>query len=216
MFIIYIIDLPNVISGKTKVSVYADDTALYTVCKDVNDLNCTLNTDLEKVSNWLMRNKLSLNVRKTELLVLGSKQRLCRINDENINVHINGTKLTRVRKCKHLGVIIDENLSWNDHVQHIEKKVKPGLYYLNKARSLIPSNTLDMLYKSIIVPHFDYCNVIWGTCNQSSFHKVQKLQNRAARISTGVGRYESATARLRTMKWHNLRERHEYHLASTM
>ena len=77
---------------------YADDTSLYTVCKDVNDLNCTLNTDLEKVSNWLMRNKLSLNVRKTELLVLGSKKRLCRINDENINVHINGTKLTRVQK----------------------------------------------------------------------------------------------------------------------
>ena len=63
---------------------YADDTALYTVCKDVNDLNCILNTDLEKVSNWLVHNKLSLNVRKTELLVLGSKQRLCRINDENI------------------------------------------------------------------------------------------------------------------------------------
>ena len=97
LFIIYINDLPNVVSGKTKVSMYADDTALYTVCKDANDLNCTLNTDLEKVSNWLMRNKLSLNVRKTELLVLGSKQRLCRINDENINVHINGTKLTRVR-----------------------------------------------------------------------------------------------------------------------
>ena len=163
-----------------------------------------------------MRNKLSLNVRKTELLVLGSKQRLCRINDENINVHFNGTKLTRVRKCKHLGVIIDENLSWHDHVQHLEKKVNPGLYYLNKARSLIPSKTLVMPYKSIIVPHFDYFNVIWGTCNQSSFHKVQKLQNRAARISTGVGRYEPATAALSTMKWHNLRERHEYHLASTM
>ena len=36
-----------------------------------------------------------------------------------------------IKKCKHLGVIIDENLSWNDHVQHIEKKVKAGLYYLN-------------------------------------------------------------------------------------
>ena len=73
-----------------------------------------------------------------------------------------------------------------------------------------------MLYKSIIVPPFDYCNVIWGKCNQSSFHKVQKLQNRAARMSTCVGRYESATAALSTMKWHNLRERHVYHLASTM
>ena len=115
LFIIYIDNLPNAVSGKTKVSMYADDTALYTISKDVNDLNCTLNTDLEKVFNWLIRNKLSLNVRKTELLVLGSKQRLCRINDENINVHINGSKLTRVNKFIHLGVIIDENLSWNDH-----------------------------------------------------------------------------------------------------
>ena len=78
-----------------------------------------------------------LNVRKTEPLVLGSKQRLCRISEENINVHINGTKLTRVKKCKYLGVIIDENLSWNNHVKHIEKRVKLGLYCLNKARSLI-------------------------------------------------------------------------------
>ena len=73
-----------------------------------------------------------------------------------------------------------------------------------------------MLYKSIIATQFDYCNVIWGTCNQSSFRKVQKFQNRAARISTDLGRYESATAALSTMKWHNLSERHEYHLASTM
>ena len=48
------------------------------------------------------------------------------------------------------------------------------------------------------------------------FIKVQKLQNRAARISTSVGRYESVTAALSTMKWHNLSERHEYHLASTL
>ena len=217
LFIIYINDLPNVVSGRTKVSMYADDTALYTVCKDVNDLNYTLDTDLENVSNWHMHNKLSLNVRKTEPLVLGSKQSLCRISEENINVHINGTKLTRVKKCKHFGVIIDENLSWNNHVQHyIEKRVKLGLYCLNKARSLIPSKTLDVLYKSIIAPHFDYCNIILGTCNRSSFHKVQKHQNRAARISTGVGRHEFATTALSTMKWHNLRERHEYHLASTM
>ena len=88
-----------------------------------------------------------------------------------------------------------------------QKAAKPGLYYINKARlpTSIPSKTLDMLYKSIIAPHFDYYSVILGTCNQSSFHKVQKLRNRAARISTGVGRYESPTAALSTMKWHDLK-----------
>ena len=61
-------------------------------------------TNLKNVSH---NNKPSLNVSKTELIILGCKQRLCRIND--------GTKLTCVQKCKHLGVRIDENLLWDDH-----------------------------------------------------------------------------------------------------
>jgi len=195
LFIIYINDLPNCVSKSTTVSMYADDTAMYTICKDVNELNRVLNKDLTNVNDWLARNKLSLNVSKTELIILGSKQKLARINYDEIYVHINGSKLKRVSSCKHLGSIIDENLSWKEHVDHIVKKSRSSLYMLNKAKPLIGSKSLIMLYNAILVPHFDYCDVIWGTCNTSLRQKVQIMQNRAAKIITGGRRYDSSTER---------------------
>ena len=72
---------------------YADNTAMYTSCKNVTELKRVSNYDLCNVSNWLARNKLSLNVAKTDLIIIGSKQRLSRINDGELNVHINEPKL---------------------------------------------------------------------------------------------------------------------------
>ena len=108
---------------------FADDTAMYISCKNVTELNRVLNNDLCNISNWLARNKLSLNVAKTELIIIGSKQRLSQINEGELYVHINETKLKRVTTCKHLGFIIDENLSWNEHVNQIVKKL-PLVYTL--------------------------------------------------------------------------------------
>ena len=85
-------------------------------------MNEILNHDLKSVKQWLDCNKLSLNVSKTELLILGSNQRLSKIEKDDLNVSIDGVKLQQVTSCKHLGVIIDENLSWNDHVESIVKK----------------------------------------------------------------------------------------------
>ena len=217
LFIAYINDLPQHVSTNTTVSMYADDTAMYTTCRNVNELNRVLNNDLCNVSNWLARNKLSLNVAKTELIIIGSKQRLSQINDGELNVHINETNLKRVKTCKHLGFIIDENLSWNEHVNQIEKKKAAfSLYTLRKASPVVPRNIMCMLYNCILLPHFDYGDNIWGTCNVSSHHKVQKLQNRAAKIITGSARMDSSTEARNKLKWLNLKERYQFHLAVNM
>ena len=216
LFIAYINDLPQHVSPNTTVSMYADDTAMYATCKNVNELNRVLNNDLCNVSKWLARNKLSLNVAKTELIILGSRQRLSQINEGELNVHINETKLKRVKTCKHLGFIIDENLSWNEHVNQIVKKAAFSLYTLRKANPFVPRNIMCMLYNCILVPHFDYGDNIWGTCNVSSHDKVQKLQNRAAKIITGSTRMDSSTEARNKLKWLNLKERCQFHLAINM
>ena len=70
-----------------------------------------------------------------------------------------------------------------------------------------------MLYNCILLPHFDYGDNIWGTCNVSSHHKVQKLQIRAAKIITGSARMDSSTEVRNKLKWLNLKERYQFHLA---
>ena len=216
LFIAYINDLPQHVSKNTTVSMYADDTAMYTICNNVNDLNRILNNDLCNVNKWLARNKLSLNVAKTELIILGSWQRLSKIDDNDVNVQITGTKLKRVKSCKHLGFIIDENLSWNDHVNQIVKKAASSLYMLRRASAIVPKNIQCMLYNSILAPHFDYADTVWGTCNTSSRQKVQKLQNRAAKIITGRSWFDSSTEALRDLKWNNLSDRYHFHLATSI
>ena len=91
---------------------YADDTALYAMSNDIDELVDIMNKELVNVRDWLVRNKLSLNVSKTEFMVMGTRPRLAAVKDREVNVDINGERLKRVHSCKHLGVIVDENLTW--------------------------------------------------------------------------------------------------------
>ena len=70
----------------------------------------------------------------------------------------------QVSTAKSLGVHIDQNLSWECHIQSICKKIASALGAIKKIRHLIPFNVLINVYDSLIQPHFDYCNVVWSNC----------------------------------------------------
>ena len=118
-------------------------------------------------------------------------------------------------ECKHLGVIIDDKLTWSKHITHVTKKIAPGLFYLRKSKNVIPSNMQSLLYNALIAPHFNYCNVVWGNCNKTLQNKLQVLQNRAAKIIKGVDRYTSSTETLNDLQWNNLSIK-QYHNEAIM
>ena len=68
--------------------------------------------------------------------------------------------LVRAKTCKYLGIDLDENLSWDSHVDNIVKKVSAGF---GGIRSLVPCETLIMIYKALVQPYFDYCSSVWGS-----------------------------------------------------
>ena len=76
LFILYINDLPNIIDDSCIVVLYADDTALFYASNDPADLQTVLNSQLCKVNEWLQKNKLTLNVKKTNLMLIGTDERL--------------------------------------------------------------------------------------------------------------------------------------------
>ena len=93
---------------------FADDTNITFAASTLIDLEKCLNTELRSLNRWLISNKLSLNVARTEFMVIGSNQRLH--SDDQINVEINAKLITKVKEAKSLGVIIDEHLSWSNHI----------------------------------------------------------------------------------------------------
>ena len=95
-----------------------------------------------------------------------------------------GAPITHVTSTKSLGVHIDQTLSWNVHVENLCKKIASGIGALKRVRSFVPHETLRSIFMSLVQPHFDYCNSVWGCCSKTLARKLQKLQNRAARILT--------------------------------
>ena len=85
---------------------------------------------------------------------------------------------------KYHGVEIDQSLTWRDHVDKIAKKASGGIEVLRCVRHLIPYHTLITMFKSIVLPYFDYCSVVWGSCGEGMRNRLQTLQNRAARVVT--------------------------------
>ena len=103
----------------------------------------------------------------------------------------NGSRISRVKSVKSLGLIVDDTLTWSDHIDYISGKIKRGVGVMKKTAKYLDENSLLMLYKTIVETHFRYCNVVWGQCNETLKDKLQLLQNRAARIITKT-KYENA------------------------
>ena len=78
---------------------------------------------------------------------------------------------------KSLGLMIDDTLSWSAQIDKITKKVNSGLSIIRKLRDIVDYNTLIIIYKSIIQPHFDYCSQVWGCLGKVLSDKLQRLQN---------------------------------------
>ena len=89
---------------------FADDTNISTQGKTCTEIQDRLNTDLENVHRWLISNKLSFNKKKTEYMIVGSRQRMSNITTKP-KIVLGDSAIKRVTKAKTLGVIIDENLS---------------------------------------------------------------------------------------------------------
>jgi len=100
----------------------------------------------------------------------------------NINLSVAGEAIQRVDQSKFLGVLIDEKLTWQNHISQIRKRIRSGLYSLNMANHILSVNNLRTLYFSLIHPHLTYCNLIWGTAAKTHLRPLEVQQKRAVRI----------------------------------
>ena len=142
-----------------------------------------MNFDMNLIQSWLIANKLTLNVKKTKYMLIGSKFKLSQIHND-FTVKVYDTPLDRVTKHKTLGVHIDESLNWRPHINATSKKISAGLAIVKRVSTTIPFDTRMNMYNALVVPYFNYCSTVWGNIGKELSDKIQKLQNRAARILT--------------------------------
>ena len=147
-----------------------------------------------------MANELTLNKDKTENMVIGSRQKLINI-ERAFKFKSGGTGITSVKQSKTLGIIIDNQLLWNKQINVIRAKVSKGIGFF------LPKYTLINTYDSLILLHFDYCSLVRDNCSDYLLDKVQKMQNRVARIVTGRLYEARSNDGLKELNWQSLKER---------
>ena len=164
LFILYINDLPECLRSTTP-CMYADDTQIFSSSYDANELVVKLNSDLARVRNWLIENKLQMHPSKSKLMFIGSSYNL-KIKNTEQPVVVNNTPVSRTDTHKCLGVQIDEKLSWDSHIDMICKTTSAGIGAMRRIKPFVPVDTLEKVYKSLVQPYFEYCSPLWDNCGK--------------------------------------------------
>ena len=178
LFLIYINDICNV-SPMTKLILFADDTNLFFSNKDPLKLTEIINNEIAKFAQWLVVNKLTLNVDKTKLIVFKPRQK--RVSVE-IRIKLNNRVIEQVKETVFLGIILDEQLTWKSHVAHMANKISKSIGIIRKASFCLKKESLRILYFSIIYPYLQYCNLVWANTYKKNFSRLLILQKRIVRI----------------------------------
>ena len=114
------------------------------------------------------------------LITINQKRR--GLNKEGLNLKYKDDTLQTTSNEKILGVFVDNNLLWSEHVKHITKKIASNIWLLSKIKIFLSQEYRVQFYKSYIQPHIDFCNIVWGSTSESNKLKILRLQKRAIRV----------------------------------
>ena len=188
--------LPN-----CRVIAYADDTQLLDRARpdDLMALSFRIQASLATLETWFRSNSLKMNPKKTDLMLIGSRQNLKKTRDFQLSV--SNTTLIPSGSVRLLGVVLDPVLSWDAHVTQTVKKCNALLISLYRFRHHFTTYILKLLIETHVFPHILYCLSVWGGANKSQLYRIQKLINFAARVVTGTRRRERISPALKTLGW---------------
>ena len=187
LFIIYMNDIHKV-TDKFSFILYADDTSMVQplctfnspVDGDTKELSEIINKELKLVTDWLAINKLSINVKKTKMMLFHYRQR--NITSMVPKLNINNVPIELVKDLNFLGITFDESMTWNAHINKISTKLSCAVGTFKRLKRFLPLHILKTLYSALFLPYLNYGILLWG----ANAKRVEKIQKTALRSITNA------------------------------
>ena len=169
LFLIYINDLTYTLRNcDSNITLYADDTILYSADKDMYRVCAKNRNTLARLCEWCNLNRLTINVGKTKHMVV-QKDMISEVDIPVLNVH----------KYNYLGVIVDDKLLFDEFVDSKYNKVNVRILQLMRMRQFITTDTALTIYKQMIIPLFDYADFMVESASKIKITKLERLQEKA-------------------------------------
>ena len=174
LFIIYINDIPNIHKLATFI-LYADDANIFITGKNVDEIKSKFDELTEALLDWVTVNGLSLNVKKTKYMIFSN------VNITPFTASMANVPIERATTARFLGVLVDCNLTWKQHITALHVKMARNSSILFKLKGTLPLDVLKTLYHSFVQSHLNHCPLIWGLGNKSTLAPLFTAQKRAVR-----------------------------------
>ena len=209
LFLVYINDIAEHLLSLTRL--FADDSSLFYSAAHIDDIAGIINHDMQLLSNWARQWLVTFNPLKTEAVLFTLKKIniLPQLVFDNIPINF-------VDSHKHLGVTFSSTGQWHSHIENIVLSATKILGIMSKLKYSISRNALNQMYMSFLLPLVEYASVVWDGCSEQDSQTLQKIQNEAACLVTGLTRSVSLENLFKECGWTTLSKRRQQHKLSFM
>ena len=159
LFLLYINDILNVMPDSQSILFADDNTATFSASSPFA-LQALVNNNLKLLSEWILANKLTLNISKSHIICFTNAKIKW---SSPLKFLYNGSELTQVTSTTILGVSFDQNISFLPHIISLRKKLASAVYIYSNIRDIIPKYIARSLYFSLFHCHLNYCLLLWGS-----------------------------------------------------
>ena len=200
LFLIYVNDIADSLLSQTRL--FADDSSLFYSASSLDDIQGLINHYLILLSQWANQWLVTFNPSKTEAILFTLK---------NLNymplLKFENTFVKFVESHKHLGLTLPFNGKWTDHLDNVKSSAAKVLGIMRKLKFLLSRSALNQIYFSYLLPTLEYASSVWDGCSVPNAEMLDKIQNEAARIVTGLTRSVSLENFYKECGWISLSER---------
>lgn len=192
LFLLYINDVNNA-DKSASFTKFADDSTVTSFGNSIKEAASKMNVIMKNVDTWFDQNKLNLNPSKTRYMIFGAGRADPDCDSENL-IQIRNEPLQRVwRKGKEkafklVGIWIDEELKWSEHIAVTHKKINSAIYGISKTGRQLSIKNKRLMYMGLIQSHLVYGNPFWGHATKGRLQPLFTAQKRAIRNIHGLHR----------------------------
>ena len=179
LFLIYINDIANC-SKIGKIRIFADDTSAFVEGTKVNEVISNSEILMNDLNNWFKSNKLTLSTNKSCFILFRSAH--TRLNEIPSVLNFGDSHINRENSVKYLGITLDENLNWNEHVQQVCKSLKSCFGTFYNVRNYLNLDQVRTIYYSLVYSKIKYALAVYGNTSNENIQLIQCLQNKLIKV----------------------------------